>query len=118
MGYRSVSNRRTKRRRRIHARSLLPRAHCFTRGGRPTQPPPARGASDHGARGAGDASEIRERLISSHQEFLALVHRRVGSRTLAEGIRRDAFGAAGDELASASDEESAVSWFIRKLREA
>jgi len=56
-------------------------------------------------------------LVAHHREFLAFLERRVGDRTLAEELLQEAFSRT-DKLASLRDEESAVAWFYRVLRNA
>jgi RNA polymerase sigma-70 factor (ECF subfamily) len=57
-------------------------------------------------------------LVENHREFLRFLERRVGSRAVAEDILHDAFVKSFDRLASLRNEESAVAWFYRVLRNA
>lgn len=57
-------------------------------------------------------------LVENHRQFLAFLERRVGNRALAEDILQDAFVRGMDKLDSLRDEESAVAWFYRVLRNA
>ena len=57
-------------------------------------------------------------LVENHRRFLAFLERRVGSREVAEDILQEAFVrglARADQL---RDEESAIAWFYRSLRNA
>jgi RNA polymerase sigma factor (sigma-70 family) len=57
-------------------------------------------------------------LVANHQQFLAFVERRVGSRALAEDILQDAFVRGIGKLEGLRSDESAVGWFYRVLRNA
>jgi len=63
-----------------------------------------------------EPSDVIEKLVASHREFLAYVQRRVGDRGLAEEIVQDALVRSLEH----TDEirESAVGWFYRVLRNA
>ena len=58
------------------------------------------------------------RLVANHREFLGFLETRVGSRALAEDILQDAFIRGIGKLQSLRDDESAVAWFYRILRNA
>ena len=58
------------------------------------------------------------RLVANHREFLGFLQSRVGSRALAEDILQDAFVRGLGKLESLRDDESAVAWFYRILRNA
>jgi len=58
------------------------------------------------------------RLVANHREFLCFLEARVGSRALAEDILQDAFVRGIGKLQSLRDDESAVAWFYRILRNA
>ena len=58
------------------------------------------------------------RLVANHREFLGFLQSRVGSRALAEDILQDAFVRGIGKLESLRDDESAVAWFYRILRNA
>ena len=62
-----------------------------------------------------DPSAAHQRLVASHRDFLALLQARVSSRALAEDILQDAFVRGGHVTDSPSDDNSAVSWFLRNL---
>ena len=57
-------------------------------------------------------------LVASHARFLAFVQGRVGSRAVAEDILQEAFARALERGDSLRNEESAVAWFYRLLRNA
>jgi RNA polymerase sigma factor (sigma-70 family) len=59
-----------------------------------------------------------EVLAENHRRFLAFLQRRVGSREAAEDILQDAFVRGIGKAASLRDQESAVAWFYRLLRNA
>lgn len=58
------------------------------------------------------------RLVANHREFLGFLQSRVGSRALAEDILQDAFVKGIGKLAGLREDESAVAWFYRILRNA
>ena len=57
-------------------------------------------------------------LVASHREFLAFLEPRLPSRALAEEILQSAFVRAMEKGGALRDEESAVAWFYRVLRNA
>jgi RNA polymerase sigma factor (sigma-70 family) len=59
-------------------------------------------------------------LVANHQRFLAFLERRVGRREVAEEILQDAFvrGLSLGAGAALRDDESALAWFYRLLRNA
>lgn len=57
-------------------------------------------------------------LVSNHRNFLAFLEKRVGNRAVAEDILQDAFARGLDKLDTLRDDESAVAWFYRMLRNA
>jgi RNA polymerase sigma factor (sigma-70 family) len=59
-------------------------------------------------------------LVANHARFLAFLERRVGRRELAEEILQDAFvrGLSRGAAARLRDDESAIAWFYRLLRNA
>jgi RNA polymerase sigma factor (sigma-70 family) len=65
-----------------------------------------------------DTADAVARLVANHREFLGFLQSRVGSRALAEDILQDAFVRGIGKLDSLRDEESAVAWFYRVLRNA
>lgn len=62
--------------------------------------------------------EVVSRLVANHREFLAFLQIRVGSRAVAEDILQDAFVRGLDKLGDLRDDEAAVAWFYRLLRNA
>lgn len=62
------------------------------------------------------AADVASRLISSHRQFLAFLERRLGDRALAEDILQDAFVKSIEKAADIRDDEAAVAWFYRLLR--
>lgn len=63
-------------------------------------------------------AEVAERLVGSHRQFLAFLERRLDDRVLAEDILQDAFVKSLEKGESVRDDESAVAWFYRLLRNA
>ncbi|HTA18025.1 MAG TPA: RNA polymerase sigma factor [Polyangia bacterium] len=61
-----------------------------------------------------------EILVANHRRFLAFLERRVGRRDVAEEILQDAFvrGLSLGAGAGLRDDESALAWFYRLLRNA
>jgi RNA polymerase sigma-70 factor (ECF subfamily) len=61
-----------------------------------------------------------EILVANHARFLAFLERRVGSREAAEEILQEAFvrGLSRGDAGRLRDDESAVAWFYRLLRNA
>lgn len=57
-------------------------------------------------------------LVENHRAFLRFLERRVHSRETAEDILQDAFGRALTRVDTLRDDESAVAWFYRLLRNA
>lgn len=57
-------------------------------------------------------------LVDNHRRFLAFLERRVGSRPAAEDILQDAFVRGIGRAHALRDQESAVAWFYRLLRNA
>jgi RNA polymerase sigma factor (sigma-70 family) len=62
-------------------------------------------------------SEIGE-LVAGHRELLAFVERRVGDRAAAEDILQDALVRSLGRAQDLRDEDSAVAWMYRALRNA
>ncbi|MBZ5635030.1 MAG: sigma-70 family RNA polymerase sigma factor [Acidobacteriia bacterium] len=61
---------------------------------------------------------VIQRLVDSHRQFLAFLQQRVESRAVAEDILQSAFVRGLEQGAEVRDEESAVAWFYRVLRNA
>jgi RNA polymerase sigma-70 factor (ECF subfamily) len=59
-----------------------------------------------------------QRLVDSHRQFLAFLEGRVESRAVAEDILQSAFVRSLERGGEVRDEESAVAWFYRVLRNA
>jgi RNA polymerase sigma-70 factor (ECF subfamily) len=59
-----------------------------------------------------------QRLVDSHRQFLAFLEARVESRAVAEDILQTAFVRGLERGGEVRDEESAVAWFYRVLRNA
>jgi RNA polymerase sigma-70 factor (ECF subfamily) len=62
--------------------------------------------------------EAIRRLVASHRQFLAFLQARVESRAVAEDILQSAFVKGLEHGADVRDEQSAVAWFYRVLRNA
>src|SRR5688572_4808056 len=59
-----------------------------------------------------------QRLVDSHRQFLNFLQKRVESREAAEDILQAAFVRGLERGAEVRDEENAVAWFYRVLRNA
>lgn len=57
-------------------------------------------------------------LVENQRAFLRFLERRVGSRAAAEDLLQDAFARAVTAIEGLRDQESAVAWFYRMLRNA
>jgi RNA polymerase sigma factor (sigma-70 family) len=57
-------------------------------------------------------------LVDNHRAFLAFLEKRVGRRDVAEDILQEAFARGLDRIDTLRDDESAVAWFYRLLRNA
>lgn len=64
------------------------------------------------------SSPVLQVLVDNHRQFLAFLERRVGSRAIAEDLLQEAFVRGVDQLGTLRDDESAVAWFYRSLRNA
>jgi RNA polymerase sigma-70 factor (ECF subfamily) len=62
--------------------------------------------------------EVVEKLVANHRRFLAFLERRTGDRALAEDLLQEAFVRGIDRAGDLRDDESAVAWFYRALRNA
>jgi len=62
--------------------------------------------------------EVVAVLVENHRRFLDFLTRRVGSREVAEDILQDAFVRGLSRADQLRDQESAVAWFYRSLRNA
>ena len=63
-------------------------------------------------------ANVVERLVTQRHDFLAFLERRLGSRALAEDILQEAFARSVSKVEQLENEESAVAWFYRVLRNA
>lgn len=62
------------------------------------------------------AHEVTEELVENHRQFLAFLERRLNDRALAEDILQDAFVRSIEKQDALREQESAVAWFYRILR--
>ena len=62
--------------------------------------------------------ELVARLVAHRHEFLGFLERRLGSRSVAEDLLQEAFTRSLVKLDQLEQEESAVAWFYRILRNA
>ena len=62
--------------------------------------------------------EVVETLVSNHRQFLGFLEKRTGDRALAEDLLQEAFVRGLDRIEALRDDESAVAWFYRSLRNA
>ena len=65
-----------------------------------------------------ESGSIPARLLAERRAFLAFLERRVGDRGLAEDILQESLAKAVERADSIRDEEAAVAWFYRVLRNA
>jgi RNA polymerase sigma factor (sigma-70 family) len=61
---------------------------------------------------------LLSRLVGERHRFLSFLQRRLGDRALAEDILQEAFARSLSRLEQIDDQESAVAWFYRVLRNA
>ena len=59
---------------------------------------------------------IAAKLVESHRQFLSFLERRLNDRALAEDILQDAFLKTIEKESEIRDDDSAVAWFYRLLR--
>ena len=62
--------------------------------------------------------EVLTTLVDNHRRFLAFLERRVGSRAVAEDILQDAYVRGLAAAPQLREQDSAVAWFYRMLRNA
>src|SRR5687767_11940942 len=62
--------------------------------------------------------QIAALLVDNHRQFLRFLERRLGNRELAEDVLQDAFVKSIEKTDALRDEQSAVAWFYRMLRNA
>jgi RNA polymerase sigma-70 factor (ECF subfamily) len=61
---------------------------------------------------------VVEALVGNHRRFLSFLERRVGSRALAEELLQSAYVRTLEKGGELQEEEGAVAWFYRLLRNA
>jgi RNA polymerase sigma factor (sigma-70 family) len=61
---------------------------------------------------------VVEKLVANHREFLAFLQARVANRTVAEELLQAAFVRTLEKGGAIRDDENAVAWFYRLLRNA
>lgn len=66
----------------------------------------------------GHSNDVVDALVENHRRFLSFLERRVGNRAIAEDILQDAFVRGVMRSGDVRDDESAVAWFYRILRNA
>jgi len=74
--------------------------------------------SEHQQKSEVRNSEALERLLERRNDFLRFLEKRVESRAVAEDILQSAFVRGLEKASTLRDEESAVAWFYRMLRNA
>jgi RNA polymerase sigma-70 factor (ECF subfamily) len=62
-------------------------------------------------------ADVAAVFVANHRAFLSFLERRVGSRAIAEDILQEAFVRGMDRI-KADNEQSAIAWFYRTLRNA
>ena len=72
--------------------------------------------TEHQQKSEARKGEPLERLIERRGDFLRFLEKRVESRTVAEDILQSAFVRGMEKASTLRDEESAVAWFYRMLR--
>ena len=60
--------------------------------------------------------EVVAALVRNHREFLGFLERRLGDRAEAEDVLQEAFSRGLEKLEDLRDDELAVAWFYRVLR--
>ncbi len=63
-------------------------------------------------------ADVVRLLVANHREFQRFLEKRVGSRALAEDILQEAFVRGVGHIKTLRNDESAVAWFYRMLRNA
>lgn len=63
-------------------------------------------------------ADVVRALVANHREFQRFLEKRVGSRALAEDILQEAFVRGIGRIETLRNDESAVAWFYRTLRNA
>lgn len=67
---------------------------------------------------AAPSPAVVEKLVANHREFLSFLQARVASRTVAEELLQAAFVRTMEKGGAIRDNESAIAWFYRLLRNA
>ncbi|HET9933629.1 MAG TPA: sigma factor, partial [Polyangiaceae bacterium] len=62
------------------------------------------------------SDDVIARLVGNHRQFLAFLESRLGNRKDAEDLLQAAFVKAIEKVDTLRDDESAVAWFFRLLR--
>src|SRR5262245_39573566 len=62
--------------------------------------------------------EVLRVLVGTHRALLSFLERRVGDPATAEDILQDAFVRGIGKMSELRDDESAIAWFYRSLRNA
>ena len=65
-----------------------------------------------------EAAPALQHLVQNRHEFLGFLQRRLGNRELAEDILQEAFTRSLGKIGQLEQEESALAWFYRVLRNA
>lgn len=76
------------------------------------------GMSTSGMEASPPSAALVAKLVERHREFLRFLEGRVGSRAEAEDILQDAFVKGMERAGAIREEESAIAWFYRTLRNA
>ena len=84
----------------------------------PESPGPEEDEFASAAAGGRPSPAVVAALVENHRRFLAFLERRVGSRADAEEILQAAFVRGLEKAGEIRDEERAVAWFYRLLRNA
>jgi RNA polymerase sigma-70 factor (ECF subfamily) len=105
-----------RRLRRLPARLRLPGVMLLA-GASMRPPATARAPADAGT-DPGPRPAVLELLVANRERFLRFLERRVGRRELAEEILHDAYVRGMDASGGLRDDESAIAWFYRLLRNA
>ena len=64
----------------------------------------------------GPDADVVSTLVGNHRRFLAFLEKRLGNRALAEDILQAAFVKGLEKAGDVREQESAVAWFFRLLR--
>lgn len=64
------------------------------------------------------AADVMARLVAQRHEFLGFLERRLGNRAVAEDLLQEAFTRGLQKAGQLAQQESAVAWFYRVLRNA